>query len=306
MRILDLMDILVKDTETLNTYVNKKNYNHIKRPAVDIEFQPLSRLISQYDSEYKAPRFIDRVVPRTRFTKKEMIIIPFSGGKVSLALAIRYKDMGKPVHLFHVCNDGISRYGAENNLEEVEKQAKLLGLPLHVEHTAYFNFETTVMKHLLIICNALRFSVQQGYTPNIVYGTFQTAHLANNDYRKDGMNCIEVISLYTKIAMKFNPYTRIIMPFPSYAMVWDELINHKKFIPYVKCNGAIERRIWYIATVDHNLQEETDTSLYMKYIKELEKYLDCRTGDINTLWNKYFFYRIEKSKHYQELMKLPT
>lgn len=306
MRILDLMNILVKDTETLNSYVNKRSYNHIKRPAIDIEFQTLSRIFSQYDGEYKAPRFIDRVVPRVRFTRDDVVVLPFSGGKVSLAIAIRYKNMGKKVHLFHVSNSGVSRYGAEDNIVEVQEQAKLLDMPLHIETTSYAYFDTSIMKHLLIIGLALRFSVEQGYSPYIVYGTFQTAHLCNNNYKTEGMNCIEIISAYEKVARKFNPYIKLVMPYPAYSMVWDELINHKRFIPYVKCNGAIERRVWYIALVDHKLQEETDDSLYMKYIKELKKTLNEAPGDINVLWNKYFFYRIEKSKHYGELMKLPV
>jgi hypothetical protein len=238
--------------------------------------------------------------------KDNVYVIPFSGGKVSLALALRYKDMGKKIHLFYVENSGVSRYGAESNRKEVIQLANMLDVPLHIEEVNYYYFENSLAKHFLILSRALRFAVANGFRSDIVYGTFETAHLSKNDFEKLGMNCVEIISAYSKVIGKYCYGARIVMPLPSYSIVWDELIHHKSYIPYVKCNGFVERRLWYIAQIDHDIVEETDSSIYMKYIKELQKTLESSPGDINVLWNKYFFYRIEKSKHYQELMKLPA
>lgn len=332
MELLDILDLMVQDTETLNRYINKtvtkddrlatieshsKNYAHdtftdiIRKtpykngiPSIDIVYQPICRIASMYDGEFKMPRFVKRVLPQKTYYHGTTKVLPFSGGKVSLAIALRYRNIGENLHLFYVHNN-IKKYGVDDGLERVKKLAEMLDMPLHVEEVDYKYFEYSVMKNGLIISRALKFAVENVYSPEILYGTFDTAFLSNNDYEKEGMNCVEIMSAYKDVMKKHLFDSRLITPYPAYSMVWDELIRNRRFIPYVKCEGAIENRIWYIAQVDHNLLEEENPSIYMKYIKDLQKSLKSKAGDIIVLWNRYFFYRIEKSKHYQELMELP-
>lgn len=327
MELNDLLDILLQDTESLNNYIHRtgkkekilsevihmnmrntrpkrvsQNVPSTPKISIDSAFKELCLIFNKYSGDFKMPHFIERVIPQLEYEKDNTYVIPFSGGKVSLALAIRYRNVGKRICLYHVHNN--YNLGTIENVDRVKKLAEMLNVPLYIDEVNYRYFDNSLMKNPLIICRALKFAVENGYGSDIPYGTFETAYLSNNDFNKTGGSCVEFLNAYNNAIRKFYFSANIIMPFPAYSMVWDELISSKRYLKYVSCNGEIERMIWYIAQVDHNLLEEKNTSLYMKYIKELKNKLESSPGDINKLWNKYFFYRIEKSKHYQELMKL--
>lgn len=269
--------------------------------TVDKSLEPICRSLLINEPCFKIPTLVERAVPSIGSNKDGKKIIAFSGGKVSLACALRFKDKGEDVVLVHVQN-------GEDDTDRVrcEKLAKKIDLPIIVLRTDYEKFRTSPVKNMLILNHILEYAVENGCQTNIVFGAFEGASIYINP-RRNWINCIEYMDCYKNLIRKAMFEFNVACPMPSYSIVWDELLHHKNIIHYICSDSDMDEMMLYIAKVDHSLLEEIDTTLYMKYINRLVGMFLRETGIPLTavsMWNRFFFYRIEKSKHYQELMKL--
>lgn len=269
---------------------------------VDPSFTTLCRQLYSYGRYFKMPIGFLQTEGYITYQDDGKRLVCFNGGKVSLACALRMKNTGQDVILFYV--KPRNKHDEEKRLQEI---ADKLEMPLVVCPTLIECFDASPFKNMMVLNYAIDYAVENKHSLNIVYGTFTAASISVNSL-EDYRNCIEWMNTYSAAVRKIYPDFKISMPMPGYNFVWDELLHNRQFVQYIRCEDETEEWILYIAKVDHNLQVEKDKNKYILYIKRLKRLWESennkRLQDIHKLWNRYFFYRIEKSKHYGDLMNL--
>lgn len=266
-----------------------------KSRPIDISFSTACREFNKRSLDYKMPPFESRDVEKFHYEDDGKLVIAFSGGKLSLACAMRYKDIGKDIILFH-----ISSTNADTS--NVEKQAKMLNAPL-VNHV--YNICNNAFSGIHILHLATQYAVGHRHSPKIVYGYFDDALVENNE-EKDWANCAEFIGSYKEAAQKYIDGFTILNPIPNYSIMWDELLRHKPYLKYIDYKDTTERRVFENIQMDYRVIEVNKSS-YMNNLRYLissyKRRKEKNQASLNEIWNEYFFYRIENSVCYVELMK---
>lgn len=300
--------MLLSGKEISKIYQNLDNIalpytRHVKLNELDtdIDLLPIIRHLKSKDFSYPAPNIYTEVKTPFNYSGEDVKVIAFSGGKVSLACALRYKDAGQKIVLLHI----------EQNKEltsRCQKMADMMDVPLYV-HTLpdTWNIENNPTDSATILRVALQYILGHEYSIKLVYGYFDDASIYNNRF-EDWGKCKEFMVCYKEYIQKFLPDFNLLNPMPNYSIVWDELLNHKPYIKYISTDNAIDAITLKNAKIDFSLDERV-SSIYMQNINELKKDYKRRykktPGNIVDLWNEYFYYRIEQSKFYKELMELP-
>ena len=284
---------VLKELEEDIQYLKKPSKR--KRP-IDIGFSSACREFNKRELDYRMPVFCERDIEKLHYNSSDTLVIAFSGGKLSLACALMYKDIGKDIVLFQVAQP----------LEDVSRSQKIsemLNVPL-VIHKTSGNLDNPYYG-MQILHYALEYAVGHQYSPKIVYGYFDSASIENND-RKDWANCAEFIQAYKETAQKYVDGFTILNPVPNYSIMWDEILKHKAYIPYVKYKNEIDRRVFENIRMDYRI-DEANKDAYLRnfqYLyKQYEKKQKTSQASLNDVWNEYFFYRIENSLFYKELME---
>lgn len=265
-----------------------------KRP-IDISFSTACREFNKRNLDYKMPLFEHREVEKFHYEDDGKLVVAFSGGKLSLACALRYKDIGKDIILFHVAsiNEDTSR---------IEKIAQMLNVPLvnHVYNVWYNAFSGIQLLHL-----ATQYAVGHQHSPRIVYGYFDDALVENNE-EEDWANCSEFINSYKEAAQKYIDGFTILNPIPNYSIMWDELLSHRAYLKYVKYNDVVDMRVFENIQMDYRVVEANKSSYMNNFrylISSYKRRKEKNQATLNEIWNEYFFYRIENSICYGELME---
>jgi hypothetical protein len=298
----EAVEPLFKDVELIHRIYCDGRTALANSLTIDRSLEIVCRKCLSIYPNFKVPTFVERAVPSIDSNKEGPKIVAFSGGKVSLACALRLKDKGEDVILVHVKNSEDS----DDGRVRCETLAKKINLPIIVLPIDYPKFDDSPVKYMLMLNHLLEYAVDNGCQTNIIFGTFDGASILYNSIN-EWPNCVEFMDAYKNLIRHAMFEFNVACPMPSYNIVWDELLKHKNFIHYISSDNDVDEMMLYIAKVDHNLLEEIDTSIYMKYINKLKNRFQDDTGMSLTavsMWNRFFFYRIEKSKHYQELMKL--
>ena len=266
---------------------------------VDIGFSSACRELNKRYLEYSMPSFIDRPVQKFHYESQDVMVVAFSGGKLSLACALRYKDIGKNIVLFHMTHH------LEKEDSRISKIAEMLQVPLVIQEYTPFDAINGPFMSMRIVHSALEYAVGHKYSPRIVYGYFDEASIENNE-EKDWANCTEFIDAYKNTIQKYVDGFTILNPIPNYSIMWDEILKHKSYIPYIRYDNMVDQRVFENIMMDYNL-DNADKRQYLRNIKYLislykrKKNVDQVT--LNEVWNEYFFYRIEQSIFYEELME---
>ena len=280
---------------------------NIKKPVVDDHFIPLCDVLNDYIQNFEYPFLLKYdVKPLNYKATKDKKVILFSGGKVSLAVALHYKEMSADSVLFFVKDRfGQLKKTSREHEEAVRKLASKLELPIMVE-SIKLNPENPLYK-LVMLNHAIYFAMSEGYDINIAMGLFDGTSRFNNPFSMIS-NAVEFRNCYEYVLQTAKEDFHIAIPMASYSYTWDVLKSHKAFIPYIYSESRLEEIVLYICRVDHNLLEEEDKSLYMKYIHKLhmkmEKELGVPVNDIKTVWKRYIPYPISMSKHKKEVIDL--
>lgn len=269
--------------------------NSSKNIPIDIGFSDACRPFNRDDETYKMPLFIERSVIPCSYEHTDTILVAFSGGKLSLACAFRYKDIGKDIVLMHIAKPG-------EDVSRIKKISKMLDVPLyiHYENVCEGTYSTMYMLYL-VLCHA----IDMKYSPKIVYGYFDTASIYNNA-REHWKNCTEFIGSFKNVAKKYVDGFTILNPIPNYSVMWDEILKHKAYIPYIEYANNEDRRVFDNIKMDYRVDKE-DKATYLKNFSILttsyKRKKKASQASIYEIWNNYFFYRIENSICYKELME---
>ena len=269
--------------------------NGRRKCKIDEGFGEALRIYNESDVNYKMPLCVKRNIQPATYEHDDTTVIAFSGGKLSLACAIRYKDIGKKIVLVHIAEPG-------KDVSRIQKIADMLDVPLYVE---YEHLKNTPFKGMQIAYMTLLHAIGKGYSPRIVYGYFDSASIYDNDM-SEWMNCVEYMGTFKKVVQKYVEGFTILNPIPNYSIMWDEILKHRAYIPYIEYSDEIDRRVFENIKMDYRLTE-ADEVVYFQNLKYLENMYIKRNKvikvSLNELWNEYFFYRIENSLFYKDLME---
>ena len=259
---------------------------------MDTAFIPLCRILNSISLGYCMPDFVEQVDEPLHYEHDDTKVIVFSGGKVSLACALRYKDIGHKIVLYHVPEAG-------EDVSRIKQISVMLDAPLYIADEV---LSVTPFSGIILLAYALAYAVSHSYSPKIVFGYFDWASISDNP-RKDWAYCREFVLPFRDFGRKCVDGFSILNPIPNYAVMWDELLGHKRYLQYVGYKDEIEQMVFQNIRMDYYL-DEPNKELYLHNIEYLKSIWDNRRLTLNELWNKYFFYRIEKSRFYKELMEL--
>ena len=241
------------------------------------------------------PAFEDRNIQPLHYNHSDKMVICFSGGKLSLACALMYKDIGKDIILYNV-------YESNADYERMNHISEMMNVPLYISHTKIPN---TSYAGAHIIYDAMCHAIACGYSPRIVYGYFDNALVENNE-EKDWMNCKEFIQAYKNVAQKYVDGFSILNPVPNYSVMWDEILKHKQYMPYIQIKDKTDDKVFSNIKMDYRI-DTPDKSVYLNNFRYLiisyKHRKKANQATLNEIWNEYFFYRIENSLFYKDLME---
>lgn len=277
------------------------------------------------DIEY-AEKLLEPI--KIAFNDDKTIIVCFSGGKDSIAVAKHYINAGYKVYLYHMRHINFAltdeyliaqEFAEEYNLPLFIDSIKLSGHNDYVEHP---------MKNMIIANGALQYGIREGITTNIAFGNYRTSTLQEDNFEFCAGDDKEMWALYEKAIQTIIPNFKIHLVLDNLNDTLEAVCSDRKLLdisvsclgranlrqhkhdwvlkrfginlPKHRCGQCYKCCVEYIYMTDHNLQEYSPE--YYEYcMKKLKQNLDMEDNmsyNINEVFKHYFFYSMKESKYY--------
>lgn len=321
--------------DTLYAYVSDTDYEFEEELWLAPCFNSLVDILQSHLLTFQAPDImplnLGHLSPVRCDTKE--IIVCFSGGKDSAAVAYYYKQKGYAVHLYHAT--GVNKaYGDEKNA--AKRIAEYLGCDLFIDKFNLLGSHKYIehpMKNYVIANGAIHYALAKGYTPHIAFGNFSQSHLADNSFEVCGGDCIEMWDAYREIIQAVLPEFEIEIPFKTNADTFNLLIdNHELFGMAVSCMSPFRfREFWrrrtevkYGVTIFPNrcgccwkccmeamwLMDMDKADFDPEYYSHcfhilamtIQKEYGHKAETPLSVWNYYMFYPVEQSKMKDQIL----
>jgi hypothetical protein len=254
------------------------------------------------------------------------VIVCFSGGKDSIAVAKKLRDEGYNVFLYHAWHINPS-FGDEHKC--AQEAADVLVLPIYLDdirlsgHHVYMEHP---MKNMIIANGAIHYGIREGIGTKVVFGNYTSSTLDDNPFDRCAGDCMDMWDYYSVIIQRIIPDFCVTAYLENVGDTL-ELITHdrelldvslsclcrhslrqyrhdwvkSKFgvdLPKRRCGSCYKCCVEYIYMADHDLIEFSED--YYKYCLS-QLYKVCSAEGIGLfflyeLWHEYFFYPIEESK----------
>ena len=256
------------------------------------------------------------------------LILSFSGGRDSVASALKYKEMGYNVYLYHLkhINPAVS-----DEWVHAEKLAELLGLPIFVDTVKLSGHHVWMehpMKNMMIANGALSYGIREGIGTRLAFGNYTTSLLPYNSFDRCAGDCVDMWERYSKIIQRIIPDFEIYNTLENLGETLDIITKRMDLLenalscmcrhslrPYRhswvkskygidllenRCGSCFKCCVEYIYLADHDLIEFSED--YYKYclnqLFKVSRAEDLYLYSIENLWVHYLFYPIEQSKLY--------
>lgn len=257
------------------------------------------------------------------------IIVCFSGGKDSFAVARHYQKLKYKVYLYHLKGLNATYCGEYSEHLVAQKAAEYMGLPLILEEISYTGYHDWVehpMKNMIMATRALSWGVRNRVTTKIAVGTFKTAYLEDNAFRVCAGDCVEMWKAYDKVIRRIIPKYKTYIPNENYQTAYDIIKNEPQALEVLiscmtpnrfrkafrqrtidkygidllpnRCGCCWKDAVEYIWFADHELIP-LHRAYYIHCIEVLANSYEKETGtrffSVRSLWTEYFFYPIDQS-----------
>lgn len=198
---------IMDDIDRLYAFLSEpqKEVGALFNPCYDASFEPLMDIFnvfgtSEWFVDYKSFEY-----PELPEIKGSNLILAFSGGKDSIASAIKYKEMGYNVYLYHMrhINPTFS-----DEWKCAEELAKLLELPIYfddIRFKGYHMWTEHPMKNMLIANGALSYGIREGISTKIAFGNYTTSLLEDNVFDRCAGDCVDMWEAYNGIIKRVLP-----------------------------------------------------------------------------------------------------
>lgn len=206
--------------------------NIIPNIKINSGLQGLVGVIELGEKKHHEWNYDDRKIDILNIEKNNNIIVCFSGGKDSVATAIKYKKLGYKVYLYHV--QGINGSYTDEWIR-AKDVAEYLGLPLYIEKvkrkgkSSYFEH---CMKNQVIASLALNYGIQNNIGCSIAFGDFLDDTVETGLFNKNWSDTQEMWNEYVKYIKMFVPNFTLNITFNNYLetldVVSDDLVLMSK------------------------------------------------------------------------------
>lgn len=320
------------EIEKFYTYVSDETHTELIKPVWDSHFEPLVELFNQYNGDNYKFSYANKPYKKLDYeVKSNDIVLCFSGGKDSIAVALNYLEKGFNVHLFHVKGINFSIADESKIAQEV---AEKLGLELHIEEIAFsghHRFMEHPMKNMIIANQAIQYAIENGYGVQLGFANYYTSYLADNIMSVCGGDCMEMWDAYVHLLSNVIPDILIDCPLNSMGETldilsdrWDlldssisclcrhSLRQHRhdwvkqKYgidLPKYRCGSCYKCCVEYIYLADNDLLP-FNRDYYRYCINQLYKVALRENVGVTSafqVWYHFMFYSIAKSKIYGDL-----
>lgn len=315
--------------DELYSYVSDEDTGSLVPPVFDSRLQPLFQLFNSAMGNVWEASFSERPIQNMPVIKGDKLILCYSGGKDSIASAIKYKECGIEPLLYHVQHVNRSQ---SDETKLALQSARALGLTVVVDDLRYSGTNMYMehpMKNMMIACCAINFALRMGIPPNIAFGNYSTSFLADEQFEVCAGDCVDMWEYFEDIVRTEIPDFKIHINLLNMGETLDIVTKHKevnnlsvsclcrhslrdyrrawvkeKFgvvLPEHRCGSCYKCAIEYVYMADHNSIKFSEA--YYKYcLNQLYKAMRMVNGrfvfTIEALWDSCFMYPITQSKIY--------
>jgi len=164
---------------------------------------------------------------------KNNVVVCFSGGKDSLATALKMKKSGKNVFLYHI--KGINKSYPDEFMHVIDL-AKKIDMPLFIDEikqSGVSSFKENPIKNQLIASMALDYAILNHIGTTIAFGDFTTDNIYNSQFYESWSDTQEMWDAWTYCVRKYIPTAELIIPFATYNDTLDEVSNNIEILKMV-------------------------------------------------------------------------
>ena len=299
----------------------------------ETSLRPFEDVFNEYGNCEIHLNYSDKNYPKLPMRKynKKNVIVAFSGGKDSTAVALYYKDKGFNVYLYHV--HGLNRFFPQEQ-QSAEQVAEYLNLPMIVEDVNLSGvslYPDHPLKNIIIANMALQWGIENNVGAFITFGDYYTAYLDDVCFETSGDDCIEMWKIYKPVMKKCIPQFRLEIPLVNVADTLERLKSDKtllgltqscvmthrfkdyhskrvqdkyniKLLPN-RCGTCWKCALEYIYYTDHGVLDYNRE--YYKYcIQILRRTLKNENGirikNERTVWERFMFYSVLESRYFND------
>ena len=314
-------------------------YSYLSEPPTslfpmiyDESFSELVNIFNTYGGHKWKVEYHKRDYQQIEPIDNNNIILAFSGGKDSIASAIRYKQYGYNVYLYHM--RGINPTFSDE-WACAERLAEMLELPIFIDGVhfkGYHKWTEHPMKNMLIANGALSYGIREGITTHLAFGNYTTSYLDDNVFDRCAGDCMDMWSAYEDIIRRVISDFEIDVNLENMGDTLNTLADRKDLLDeslsclcrhslreyrknWVKekfgidlfnrrCGSCYKCCVEYIYMADHDKLPYSEG--YYKYclgqlyrVALVEK---IPVKNVVDIWNTYIFYSLEDS-HIGEQIK---
>lgn len=310
----------------------KTQHNTLFPPVFDTSFGDLQRLFRIYGNCTFDFKLVEKPVKKVNFKgDKNSIIVCFSGGKDSIATALHYKHLGYNVYLYHMRH---INFALSDEYIYSQKLAGQLGMPIYIDTitlSGHHDWCEHPMKNMIIANGALNYALREGIGTKIAFGNYYTSSVIYDRFDFCGGDDQEMWRAYENIIRRIIPNFHVYVPLKNLGTTLNKVCKEPELLdlsvsclgranlrnyrwkwvndkfgiqlPKNRCGSCYKCCIEYIYMADHGLQKYSK-EYYCYCLNQLKKNTQKESGftpDIQSLWETYFFYNIEKS-HANDLL----
>lgn len=167
---------------------------------------------------------------QTTVDNNNNVVVCFSGGKDSVATAIKYKNLGYSVYLYHI--RGINGVYTDEWMRAKEI-AEYLNLPLYIENIK-LSGKNTYLEHPLknqVVCSlALNYSINNNLGTRIAFGDFTSDTIKDGLFDRNWSDTKEMWDTYVEYIKTYIPSFELKIPFSNYLETLYIIANNMKLL----------------------------------------------------------------------------
>lgn len=322
---------IMDEIDTVYTLTSDTATNHLLNPILDESFYPLLSAFREYGLEYYPVDYVNKSYNPLSVNDNKTMVLAFSGGKDSIASAIKLRDEGYYVYLYHMkkVNRSLS-----DEWESAKKCADLLDMPIFFDEISYSGNHMWMehpMKNMIIANGALSFAIRKGLTTNIAFGNYNTSVLRDNPFDRCAGDCMDMWETYETIIQRVLPNFKIHCNLENMEETLEIISEHQELyeashsclcrhslrpyrnnwvkekygieLPTIRCGSCYKCCVDYIFMADHNKTKFSEE--YYKYcLNQLLKVMVAESDiprSIEDVWNHFMLYDIEQSKIFEQM-----
>jgi len=205
-------------------------YHHIGHTGL----LPLVNVIEKGSKSLVFSRYADKYYQALNVPKSNNVLVCFSGGKDSTAVAIKLRAEGKNVSLYFL--KGINKSYGDEYLR-AENVAKLLGLPLFVEEVKLVGksrYKENPVKNQIIATFALNYAIKNNLGCAVAFGDFKEDTIADAVFDRNWSDTQEMWKAYEEVIKAVVPNFEVFTPFNNYCETLYLIAQDRKLLEAVQ------------------------------------------------------------------------